>query len=170
MKKPDLIRPCPQCGEPKSLRATCKSQKCLDARVCIGCGISRKGDPTDGPRCISCYRDYKNLYAKKHKNELVEKGIQPRQKPQAIVKTWHCKQCPSYDKWARCGAVISGEHAGKAAIAVRLSGACPRRHGVRDVLDRWCARKNNLHAEPLDSHRRTVGKPGPYVDEVRCYE
>jgi hypothetical protein len=168
-------KPCKYCGEIKTPRALCKSKKCVEARTCIDCGLHLRLGPSIGPRCYSCHRKYKQSYERLYHNREIGTGKPTNSRPtiklNPRIKNYEgrCKSCPSLNTWGRCGGVTSGPQQMLPAIAVRLSGNCPRRRGLRSELDAWCNRRNNADLPPLDGHRLVVGKQGSYVDECKIF-
>jgi hypothetical protein len=130
--------------------------------TCVICGEEypqkERGDCC-GPKCRAEYRKKYHIAWKKN---------MPQSRLQLAGA--RCTECPSRDAWGRCGALTRGPHQMDPAVSVRLRGLCPRRHGVRDVIDQWCKRRNNLDLPTLDTHRRVVGVPGVYIDEVQVFE
>lgn len=150
-------RPCKKCGEIKHPRAICVSQKCAGGRKCT-CGAPLP--LSKSKRCVDCQREFKREYTRYYR----EKNDPKKPKPQPKGK--RCMDCPSFSHFGKCGAITSGPMQQIPASAVRISGKCPREHGLRDCL------RNTRKIIPMkyNDHQKTVcGTRGiTYIDPVQA--
>ena len=149
-------RPCKKCGETKHPRAICVSPKCAGERKCpCGAPILR----SRFVRCVDCQREFKREYTRYYRAKK-----NPNKKPKTEPKGKRCKDCPSFSHFGKCGAITSGPMQSIPAAAVRISGNCPREHGLRDCL------RNTRKIIPMrynDHQKTTAGVTSSvYIDPI----